>query len=102
MVATIVLIQDATGNLHDQKGHLRNADDDFLQVVKEEKLQEGDFQVESSMSFSGSHCCRPTPRDEYRPMDRRVSIDVSYSTSINKGRCIMRNSKDSNSRGVRS
>ncbi|KAF2607745.1 hypothetical protein F2Q68_00043034 [Brassica cretica] len=25
MVATIVLIQDATGNLHDQEGHLRNA-----------------------------------------------------------------------------
>ena len=27
--------------------------DDFWQVVKEEKLQEGDFQVESSMSFGG-------------------------------------------------
>ncbi|KAF2616603.1 hypothetical protein F2Q68_00039995 [Brassica cretica] len=25
MVATLVLIQDATGNLHDQEGHLRNA-----------------------------------------------------------------------------
>ena len=25
MVATIVLIQDSTGNLHDQEGHLRNA-----------------------------------------------------------------------------
>ncbi|KAF2559498.1 hypothetical protein F2Q68_00016235 [Brassica cretica] len=25
MVATIVLIQDATGNLYDQEGHLRNA-----------------------------------------------------------------------------
>ena len=24
MVATIVLIQDSTGNLHDQEGHLRN------------------------------------------------------------------------------
>jgi len=24
MVVTIVLIQDATGNLHDQEGHLRN------------------------------------------------------------------------------
>ncbi|XP_048621676.1 uncharacterized protein LOC106446274 isoform X2 [Brassica napus] len=27
MVATLVLIQDATGNLHDQEGHLRNAAD---------------------------------------------------------------------------
>ena len=25
MVAILVLIQDATGNLHDQEGHLRNA-----------------------------------------------------------------------------
>ena len=25
MVATLVLIHDATGNLHDQEGHLRNA-----------------------------------------------------------------------------
>ena len=25
MVATLVLIQDATGNLHDQEGYLRNA-----------------------------------------------------------------------------
>ena len=25
MVATLVLIQDATGNLHDQEGHLRSA-----------------------------------------------------------------------------
>ena len=44
-------------------------DDDFWQVVKEEKLQEGYFQVESSMSFGGSHWCRPMPLDEYRPME---------------------------------
>ena len=31
--------------------------DDFWQVVKEEKLQEGDFKVESLMSFGGSHWC---------------------------------------------
>ena len=33
--------------------HQMNAimDDDFWQLVKEEKLQEGGFQVESSMSF---------------------------------------------------
>ncbi|KAF3514528.1 hypothetical protein F2Q69_00006224 [Brassica cretica] len=30
-------------------------DYDFWQVVKEEKLQEGDFQVEGSMSFGSSH-----------------------------------------------
>jgi len=32
-------------------------DDDFWQVVKHEKLGEGDFEVESSMSFGGSHWC---------------------------------------------
>ncbi|KAF3558568.1 hypothetical protein F2Q69_00012733 [Brassica cretica] len=44
-------------------------DDDFWQVVKEEKLQEGDFQVKSSKSFGGSHWCRSMPKFEHRPMD---------------------------------
>ncbi|KAF2584868.1 hypothetical protein F2Q70_00036024 [Brassica cretica] len=35
-------------------------------VVKEEKLQEGDFEVESLMSFGGSHWCRSTPDTEHR------------------------------------
>ena len=39
--------------------------DDFWQVVKEEKLQEGDFKVESLMSFGGSHWCRSTPSHEH-------------------------------------
>ena len=42
---------------------------DFWQVVKEEKLQDGDFEVEISMSFESSHWCRPTPREEHRPME---------------------------------
>ena len=41
-------------------------DDDFWQVVKHEKLQEGDFEVESSMSFSGSQWCRSIPHDTHR------------------------------------
>ena len=41
-------------------------EDDFWQVVKEEKLQEGDFEVESWMSFGGSHWCRSTPNTEHR------------------------------------
>ena len=57
-------------------------DDDFCQVVKKEKLQEGDFQVESSMSFGGSLWCRST--------------NITYSTSIDRGSYLMRNSKDSN------
>ncbi|WZZ71826.1 hypothetical protein YC2023_083196 [Brassica napus] len=51
--------------------HYVNAiiDDDFWQVVKQEKLKEGDFEVESSMSFSGSHWCRSTPDFEHRSMN---------------------------------
>ena len=39
--------------------HHMNAiiEDDFWQEGKEEKLQEGDFEVESLMSFGGSHWC---------------------------------------------
>ncbi|WZZ50979.1 hypothetical protein YC2023_051086 [Brassica napus] len=40
-------------------------DDDFWQVVKQEKLQEGDFEVESSMSFGGPYWCRSTPDLEH-------------------------------------
>ncbi|KAF3570408.1 hypothetical protein F2Q69_00058795 [Brassica cretica] len=43
--------------------------DDFWQVVKQEKLQERDFQVDISMSFGGSHWCRSTPDFEYRSTD---------------------------------
>ncbi|KAF2618215.1 hypothetical protein F2Q68_00039347 [Brassica cretica] len=40
-------------------------DDDFFQVVKQEKLQEGDFEEGSLMSFGGSHWCRSTPNSEH-------------------------------------
>ena len=41
-------------------------DDDFWQVVKHEKMQEGDFEVESSMGFDGSHWCQLTLDLEHR------------------------------------
>ncbi|KAF3589048.1 hypothetical protein F2Q69_00028795 [Brassica cretica] len=41
-------------------------EDDFWQVVKEDKLQEGDFEVESLMRFGGSQWCRSTPDLEHR------------------------------------
>ena len=55
----------------DLKKHHVNAiiGDDFWQVVKEEKLQEGDFEVESLMSFGGSHWCRSLPDYEHRSTD---------------------------------
>ncbi|KAG5384419.1 hypothetical protein IGI04_035889 [Brassica rapa subsp. trilocularis] len=35
-------------------------DNDFWQVVRHEKLEEGDFEIESSMSLGGSQCHRST------------------------------------------
>ncbi|KAF2600614.1 hypothetical protein F2Q68_00010154 [Brassica cretica] len=46
MVATLIVVRD-------------------YNVVKEEKLQEGDFKIESLMSFGGSHWCRSTPDFEH-------------------------------------
>ena len=54
--------------------------DDFWQVVKEEKLQEGDFEVESSMSFESSHWGRPTLREEHRPAAHHLS--TVYTESV--------------------
>ena len=56
----------AKGDDNSLKHHMNDImDDDLWQAVKEEKLQEGDFQVESSMSFGGSHWSRPTPSFEH-------------------------------------
>ncbi|KAF2554759.1 hypothetical protein F2Q68_00014632 [Brassica cretica] len=46
-------------------------EDDFWQVVKEEKLQERDFKVESLMSFGGSHC---VDRRQTSNIDRRRPV----------------------------
>ncbi|KAF2533502.1 hypothetical protein F2Q70_00029580 [Brassica cretica] len=51
------------GNFYGQRN------DDFWQVVKQEKLQEEDFEVESSMSFGGSHWCQSAPDFEHRSTD---------------------------------
>ncbi|KAF3485584.1 hypothetical protein F2Q69_00052907 [Brassica cretica] len=54
----------------------------LLEVVKEEKLQEGDFEL-SSMSFRSSHRYRPTQREEHRPMesDEHRSIPAAQHRS---------------------
>ncbi|KAF2589621.1 hypothetical protein F2Q70_00038838 [Brassica cretica] len=65
-------------------------EDDFWQVVKEEKLQEGDFKVESSMSFGSSHWYRPTPIDEHRSMewDEHISTpDVQHRSIESVASC---------------
>ena len=51
-------------------------------MVKGKKLQERDFQVESSMSFGGSHWCRLTPSHEHRPTEK----DEHRSTSVSQHR----------------
>ncbi|KAF3544092.1 hypothetical protein DY000_02006997 [Brassica cretica] len=66
MVTIVILRQDVT-------------DDDFWQVVKHEKLGEGDFEVESSMSFGGSHWCRPMSMDAHRSTDHDEDRSTDYS-----------------------
>ncbi|KAF3595639.1 hypothetical protein DY000_02021821 [Brassica cretica] len=75
MVAIVILRQDENGNLYDQDGHLRNAT-----VVKHEKLGGGEFEVERSMNFGGSHWCRPTSMDTHRSTDH----DEDRSTDCSK------------------
>ena len=61
--------------------HHANAiiDDDFWQAVKHEKLGEGDFEVESSMSFGGSHWCRPRSMDIHRSTDHDEDRSTDHS-----------------------
>ncbi|KAF2584002.1 hypothetical protein F2Q70_00035949 [Brassica cretica] len=54
-------------------------DDDFWQVVKHEKLGEGDFEVESCMSFGGSLWCRPMSMDVHRSTDHDKDRSTDYS-----------------------
>ncbi|KAF3599353.1 hypothetical protein F2Q69_00036874 [Brassica cretica] len=54
-------------------------DDDFWQVVKHEKIGEGDFEVESSMSFGGSLWCRPMSMDAHRSTDHDEDRLTDYS-----------------------
>ncbi|KAF2593940.1 hypothetical protein F2Q70_00042392 [Brassica cretica] len=109
MVATLILERGENGDLHDQEGHLRNAavqrlddqrayhvnaiiEDDLWHVSKEEKLQERDFDVKSSMSFGGSHWCRPTPSDEHQSMDwdeHRSTSDVQHRSTESVALCKM-------------
>ena len=53
-------------------------DDDFWQVVKHEKLQEGDFEVESLMSFGGSHWCRSMSDFKYRSTNFNQNQSTSF------------------------
>ena len=81
-------------------------DDDFYQVVKHEKLQDGDFELESSMSFGGSHWCRPTPDLGHRSTDfNQKPIDKLSRISINdtfRVGCTVQCREDHDPRGVRS
>ncbi|KAF2547329.1 hypothetical protein F2Q70_00022679 [Brassica cretica] len=79
MAATLVLVRDENGDLHDQEGHLRNAAGQKIDAQgTHEKLQEGDFELESSMSFGGSHWCRPTSDLGHRSMDFNQNRSTSF------------------------
>ncbi|KAF2618032.1 hypothetical protein F2Q68_00039887 [Brassica cretica] len=68
------------GSLHKE---FLDIDDDFWQVVRHEKLGEGDFEVESSLSFGGSQWRRPMSMDTHRSTDhsRHRSTSSAESTA---------------------
>ena len=70
----------ARGIRDDVMKHHINAiiDDDFWQVVKHEKLQEGDFEVESLMSFGGSNWCRSMSDFKYRSTNFNQNQSTSF------------------------
>ncbi|KAF8095175.1 hypothetical protein N665_0339s0045 [Sinapis alba] len=71
-----------------QKHHVNALiDDNFWQKVKRERLQEGDFCVESFMSFGNSHWCRSTLSNEHRSTTPTAVLVASCeSTNINRYR----------------
>lgn len=58
-------------------------DDDFWQLVKHEKLQEGELEVESAMNIGSSHWCQSTPRPDHWSIldDDRQSTSPTYHRS---------------------
>ena len=56
------------GKAVESERHQVNAisDDDFGEVLEQEKLEEDAFLVESCMSIGSSYWCRPTPTTEHR------------------------------------
>ncbi|WZY72266.1 hypothetical protein YC2023_004506 [Brassica napus] len=78
----------------DKGRHHVNAiiDDEFWQVVRNENLEEGDFEIESSMSLGGSQCCRPMSMNSHRSTvhdeDRWTDYSSHRSTlSANSTEC---------------
>ncbi|KAG5393505.1 hypothetical protein IGI04_023468 [Brassica rapa subsp. trilocularis] len=86
MVNIIILTQDENGNLYDQAGHLRNAT--CQKIDAQGTLDEGDFEIESSMSLGGSQWCRPmsmnSHRSTYHDEDRWTDYSRHRSTSSAK------------------
>ncbi|KAG5388643.1 hypothetical protein IGI04_030184 [Brassica rapa subsp. trilocularis] len=70
----------------DKGKHHVNAiiDDDFWQVVRNKKLEEGDFEIQSSMSLGGSQWCRPMSMNSHRSTDHDEDRWTDYSSHRSK------------------
>ena len=49
-------------------------------MVRNEKLEEGDFEIESSMSLGGSQWCRPMSMNSHRSTDHDEDRWTDYSS----------------------
>ncbi|KAF3510424.1 hypothetical protein F2Q69_00006430 [Brassica cretica] len=79
------LINIKAAALKKEKGKIPIPNDDFWQVVKHEKLGEGDFEVESSMSFGGSHW-NSQNKHPHPPSPFYVKIDRPHEPAVDRQR----------------
>ncbi|KAF3587474.1 hypothetical protein F2Q69_00028776 [Brassica cretica] len=77
MVATLILVRDYRGNLHDQKGHLRNAAGQRIDA-QGAAIPDGEGRKAARTRF------RSRKSDEFRRITL-VSIDAKPRTSIDRG-----------------
>ncbi|KAF3530636.1 hypothetical protein DY000_02041213 [Brassica cretica] len=74
------------GKVVESERHQVNAS--FGEVLKQEKLEEDAFLIESSISIGSSYWCRPTPKTEHRPTPtaehQQLSTNRHHQPSIDR------------------
>ncbi|KAF2572210.1 hypothetical protein F2Q70_00003273 [Brassica cretica] len=85
MVVTIVLIQDATGNLHDQEGHLRNA---AGQKIDDQGVVIPDTDVDIAAAQAVGEAARPRTLNDYNRPDSTTRTNLPSIHQPFKGKTL--------------
>ena len=82
MVATLVLIHDTTGNLHDQEGHLRNA---AGQKIDDHEVVIPDIDADITAAQAVDEAARPRTLADYkRPNQYYENISAIRPPAIHR------------------